>query len=239
MPNTPAIPPKRPAPPPVPGKAGPKPPPPPAAALMKPIAGADQIPLTVDGLANYFNMDILREVVAYQRKERGCAGVYNRPARADGVAGGLIVNNGSREIYVFGDIHGNLPRLEVILDTVGKLLRSKNSNIEVVFLGDIIHREKSDLTDMESSFKALKTIVMLHRLFPDRVHLVPGNHDNACSNRAVFDVIYDYPQQDHSRWGSHINEAIGQGRMKNDDFDFRMQVGKKMIPQALEFARFL
>jgi len=238
-PNTPPIPPRRPVLPPVPGKTGPKPPPPPAAAVMRPIVGASQIPLTVDSLANSFTMDILREVVNYQQKERGCAGVYSRPARTDNVAGGLIVNNGSRDMYVFGDEHGNVPRLEVILDIIGPLLRDPKANIEVVFLGDLLHREKTDIADMGSSFKVLKAVVMLQRLFPERVHLLLGNHDSACSNRTIFDVVYDYPHNDHSQWGHYLNEAINQGKMQMNDFDFRMRVGKRDVPQALEFARYL
>ncbi|MBN2057874.1 MAG: metallophosphoesterase [Candidatus Saganbacteria bacterium] len=82
---------------------------------------------------------------------------------------------------VIGDLHGNTDRLERILQEFGPRLAA--GEISLLFLGDIIHPEgENNLRDMRSSLEALNTIIRLKQLFPDRVNLLLGNHDEIRPN---------------------------------------------------------
>ncbi|HTY12599.1 MAG TPA: metallophosphoesterase [Candidatus Omnitrophota bacterium] len=90
----------------------------------------------------------------------------------------LIKFNPRKEIVAVGDLHGNIARLDRLVNDLGPRLAS--GEIVLTFLGDAIHPEKGDdkkLRDMSASIATLNTIINLKKMYPDRVHFLIGNHD--------------------------------------------------------------
>jgi hypothetical protein len=102
--------------------------------------------------------------------------------------GALLRLDSGREVVVVGDLHGNVPRLDLLLREFGPRLDA--GEISLVFLGDVIHPEGATrAADMRSSIETLNTIIRLKQLFPEQVHLLLGNHDEIVAtdpNNLVF-----------------------------------------------------
>jgi len=131
--------------------------------------------LTVDNLVKMFSLENLKKAVTCLRNEIG-GEYYARPTTQLDTPGGLVVHNGKRKVVLVGDKHGNEARFDLLLRQLAPRLAA--GEIEICFLGDLIHPEsKAKIGDMTSSLRMLKAVIMLKKLYPDRVHLTPGNHD--------------------------------------------------------------
>lgn len=238
-----------PLPPPIPKRNPSSPPPLPPAALrngavlpsgsLPPISHRVSYPvkaLTVDNLVKAFSEQKLEEAVSLLMNETG-GKYYSRPASLLGGPGALIQHNSQRKAAILGDLHGNEPRLDLVLEKMGPLLASGEA--ELWLLGDIIHPEKADrLDDMASSLRVLKAVVMLKTLFPDRVHVCMGNHDILFTRAEVLDAVVEhrmrYPEQGVKAAAAYIIKHAGY-----QDADGPMYVGKKrgkeMVLQGLPF----
>lgn len=89
--------------------------------------------------------------------------------------GSLVHINEDRDVVVVGDLHGNINRLDRILNEFGPRLSS--GRVVLVFLGDAIHREKENLDEMSSSIEVLNAIIRLKWRYPEQIHYLLGNHD--------------------------------------------------------------
>lgn len=76
------------------------------------------------------------------------------------------------EIYVIGDIHGNLDTLLRLIEIIGK----KNPEI-VIFLGDIVDRGIKQL-------ECLILILVLKIRYPNKYYLLKGNHETLEMNQS-------------------------------------------------------
>lgn len=91
----------------------------------------------------------------------------------------------TKEIHFIGDVQGRGDHVEAILnqkDDRGRRLWEKLRDDEaiVVFLGDLIHEERTGLTDdMYSSVVTVQNIMQLKIEFPENVYVLSGNHDVA------------------------------------------------------------
>jgi len=84
----------------------------------------------------------------------------------------LRVDNNDDEIFVIGDIHGNLDSLLNFL----KIIRSNNPKY-IIFLGDIVDRGPKQL-------ECLIIILSLKIKNPERFYLLRGNHESYEMNKA-------------------------------------------------------
>ncbi|MFA6431161.1 MAG: metallophosphoesterase [Candidatus Margulisiibacteriota bacterium] len=100
--------------------------------------------------------------------EKGKAGFFTRD-RA------LLTLDPAKKTIVVGDLHSNIKRLDKLLDEYGPQLAS--GELQLVFLGDIVHPERKDLCDLTTFLKTLSAFIVLKSKFPDRVHVIEGNHD--------------------------------------------------------------
>ncbi len=79
----------------------------------------------------------------------------------------------TEEIYVFGDIHGNLQSLLKIIE----IIKKKNKPKFVIFLGDIVDRGPKQL-------ECLIIVLILKILEPKTFFLLKGNHETLEMNQA-------------------------------------------------------
>lgn len=101
---------------------------------------------------------------------------------------------GAKPIMVVGDLHGNEDNLNELLGVYGAAL--DRGEIKLVFLGDILHPERGDLREMASSFRLLKSVIMLKIIYPKQVHFILGNHDQIYTSQAALNVALEAHQAD-------------------------------------------
>src|SRR5580693_5558251 len=93
-----------------------------------------------------------------------------------GRSGGIIEPPGADEVMVVGDLHGNLPAFKKVL-ALAALDRNPGRHL---VLQELIHGklmypdEKGD-----RSHQLLDVVAALKCQYPDRVHLILGNHELA------------------------------------------------------------
>ncbi|MHA1490823.1 MAG: metallophosphoesterase [Promethearchaeota archaeon] len=90
------------------------------------------------------------------------------------------------EIYVIGDIHGNLQTLIGLIKLI-----NKNNPKHVIFLGDLVDRGPAQL-------ECLFVVLSLKVLFPNRYYLLKGNHETLEMNKYYGfyqEFIERYPAQ--------------------------------------------
>lgn len=83
----------------------------------------------------------------------------------------LEIDRSDEEIYVVGDIHGNLNSLTKLLEII-----KKNDPKKVIFLGDFVDRGLKQL-------ECLLTVLSLKILEPNRYYLLKGNHETLEMNQ--------------------------------------------------------
>ncbi|MFW9824313.1 MAG: metallophosphoesterase [Candidatus Thorarchaeota archaeon] len=81
------------------------------------------------------------------------------------------IQNGEKEVYVIGDIHGNLDTLLKIFEVI-----ELNEPEFVIFLGDIVDRGSKQV-------ECLLFILVLKILEPQRYYLLRGNHETLEMNQ--------------------------------------------------------
>jgi hypothetical protein len=103
-----------------------------------------------------------------------------RPRSAADKPGGLVEfpPDDDREMIVVGDIHANRRNLKAVLMDRGNLNKLARNEAVVIFLGDIVHDERTGyLCEMESSIEVLDIVIHLINRYPGNVYYLRGNHD--------------------------------------------------------------
>ncbi|MFX1419583.1 MAG: metallophosphoesterase [Promethearchaeota archaeon] len=106
----------------------------------------------------------------------------------------LKVKEKDDEVYVIGDIHGNLKSL---MDLVG--LINKTNPKYVIFLGDIVDRGPMQ-------FECLIIVLALKILFPLKYYILRGNHETLEMNQ-YYGFFQEFVSKfnDHSKFNEIIN----------------------------------
>ncbi|MFW6138043.1 MAG: metallophosphoesterase [Spirochaetota bacterium] len=103
-----------------------------------------------------------------------------RPLNSSGIPGGLVKfsPNEKREFIIVGDLHANKRNLKAILQDSGNLYRLEEDQAVMVFLGDIVHDERTGhLKEMHSSIQAMDIVIHLINKYPHNIIYLKGNHD--------------------------------------------------------------
>jgi serine/threonine-protein phosphatase PP1 catalytic subunit len=96
----------------------------------------------------------------------------------------LNLSENNNEIYVIGDIHGNLTTLLAIV----KIIRDKNPE-RVIFLGDLVDRGPKQL-------ECLLMVLILKILEPQKYFLLKGNHETLEMNQ-YYGFVQDFMNRFH------------------------------------------
>jgi hypothetical protein len=104
-----------------------------------------------------------------------------RPRDAEGRPGGLVEIPDEVIPVVVGDLHGQVDNLVTILIEGRTLDGLESGRVAVVLLGDVVHPQEGDLTDMASSLLITDLVVRLMISFPGRVVHLRGNHETFSS----------------------------------------------------------
>jgi len=94
--------------------------------------------------------------------------------------GGLIEfpRDESREMVIIGDLHANKRNLKAILQDSGNLHKLERNEAVLVFLGDVIHDERTGhLKEMQSSIQIMDILIHLINKYPGNIIYLLGNHD--------------------------------------------------------------
>lgn len=94
----------------------------------------------------------------------------------------------AEEVYVIGDIHGNLETLMKLVE----IINNNNPKI-VIFLGDIVDRGSKQ-------FECLLIVLALKILYPSRYYILRGNHETVEMNK-----YYGFFQDFIHRFNDKIN----------------------------------
>lgn len=76
------------------------------------------------------------------------------------------------EVYVFGDLHGDLSSLTKVFNELNLIDKLENENVKLVFLGDYIDRGERQL-------ETILSLLVLKTHYPTKVILLRGNHEPA------------------------------------------------------------
>ncbi len=94
----------------------------------------------------------------------------------------INVSDPDNEVYVIGDIHGNLQSLLKIYDLI-----KENKPHYIIFLGDLVDRGPHQL-------ECLITILCLKIIEPYRFYILRGNHETLEMNKA-YGFFYEFIQK--------------------------------------------
>lgn len=181
------------------------------------------------------------------------SGAYNkyflRQSMSDGRLGSLVRLKGhAGGVVTIGDLHGNVDRLNLILKEFGPQLQS--GELSLVFLGDLIHPEsKTNLADMRASFGLLNAVIQLKLQYPDRVHILKGNHDvildgvkSPADRRRVVEHIYNHQRDSGLTLFNDIQalnalDPAARGLRLGKLYDQKDPT--TFVPQTVEFLRYM
>jgi predicted phosphodiesterase len=107
--------------------------------------------------------------------------------------GNLVSLPGTAELVVTGDIHGHRRNFERVV-SFADLANHPNRHI---ILQEIVHGGLEDATGCCLSYKLLFDVVRYKLQFPDRIHMIMGNHDTSVINNS--NVMKD---------GKEMNQAM-------------------------------
>lgn len=197
--------------------------------------------LTVDNLVAMFSLQYLKQAVTYLRDDYGSEH-YSRPAAQIDMPGGLLVHDGQRPVVLVGDKHGNEARLDLLLRNLAPRLAA--GEIELAFMGDLLHpEEKDNLSNMASSLRVLKVVIMLKALYPDRVHLTLGNHDILFTKPEILKVIVEHeflrPEEDITDLAKYMVQNVTVEEKDRPMFNGKKDRDGKDILQSLILLRVL
>ena len=92
------------------------------------------------------------------------------------------------KILILPDIHGRAFYQKALYEAVDK-------GAEIVCLGDYLDPYPGDDLHERGVFAPLKELVEVKKQYPERVHLLIGNHDSSYMlNRHICEHRYDYKQ---------------------------------------------
>ncbi|MBI5399927.1 metallophosphoesterase [Candidatus Saganbacteria bacterium] len=142
-------------------------------------------PLTVKGLSRVPpTIAQIDQAIASRCFDPG-TGVVRAANNLDEPGDFLQLDATKRKTVLIGDLHANLGNLQIILERYRVQLERREVNL--VFLGDVIHTEEGDtlaeLLETKSSLQIMDVLINLQCLYPECVHILRGNHDEAASGR--------------------------------------------------------
>jgi hypothetical protein len=94
--------------------------------------------------------------------------------RTPGRAGSVVSLDDAEEVMVVGDLHGNLPAFKWVLGEAG-LDRHPGRHLVLQELVHEINKNQEDRPDL--SHRLVDLVSALKCQYPDRVHLILGNHE--------------------------------------------------------------
>jgi hypothetical protein len=136
------------------------------------LALRDLVGGSLDKLAPEPALDCLRQV------NRSLQEDPHRPLASDGLPGGLVELPDELVPVIIGDLHANLDNLVKILSENRFVEEMVQGHAAVILLGDAVHREESQLDEMESSVLMMDFILRMMRALPGRFIYLRGNHDS-------------------------------------------------------------
>lgn len=104
-----------------------------------------------------------------------------RPRNREGAPGGLVELPETVVPIIVGDLHGRVDNLITVLSEGRALDTLEEGRAALILLGDVIHPEDGDLTDMTSSLLTHDVVVRLILAFPGRIIHLRGNHETFSS----------------------------------------------------------
>jgi hypothetical protein len=90
-----------------------------------------------------------------------------------GRVGGVVAPEGVEEVMVVGDLHGNIPAFRRVLEVA---VLNQNPGRHLV-LQELIHGPRFYPEGGDQSHQLLDMVASLKCRYPDRVHLILGNHE--------------------------------------------------------------
>ena len=97
----------------------------------------------------------------------------------EGNPGGIIQFPEDKTVVMLGDVHSSVDNVLSTIAQGGMLAALERGTACLVFLGDLVHTEKSDqLEEMDSSLFILDLFCMLKRRFPENIFYIRGNHES-------------------------------------------------------------
>jgi len=90
-----------------------------------------------------------------------------------GRSGGIVAPVGVSEVMVVGDLHGNIPAFRRLLDVAALSLNPTRHLV----LQELIHGPRNYPEGGDRSHQLVDLVAALKCLYPDRVHLILGNHE--------------------------------------------------------------
>ena len=114
------------------------------------------------------------------------------------------------EVLIVGDLHGDLNALMGVFDVenVTKRLVRRDENFYLIFLGDYIDRGRRQIN-------VLRSVLVLKYLFPDRVFLLRGNHEEVIVKGGGSDVKFSSAEDKEDdlttfvgRWENEFRDVL-------------------------------
>lgn len=102
------------------------------------------------------------------------------------------------DVFVFGDLHGDLDALTLFFEKLGLMDKLENENVKLVFLGDYVDRGDKQL-------ETITTLLILKKLYPDKIILLRGNHEPA---PILEPVPHDFPIILNTKYGYEIGNKV-------------------------------
>ncbi len=148
-------------------------------------SGTSQQERTLSKLPDKYDPKIYRVLTPIEKIKMAINNIIDfdhslRPLNVDGYPGGLVEfpKTEKREFIVVGDLHANKKNLKAILQDSKNLYKLRDNKTVMVFLGDIVHDERTGhLDEMESSIEILDIVIHLINKFPQNIVYLLGNHD--------------------------------------------------------------
>lgn len=102
-----------------------------------------------------------------------------RPRTADGTPGGYLDLRGvNKEIYILGDLHGNIHNLKCTLKTDNLQEKLEQDKAVLILLGDLVHNDHTgSLRETKGSIEILDFTIDLINQYPGNILYTLGNHD--------------------------------------------------------------
>jgi predicted phosphodiesterase len=114
-----------------------------------------------------------------------------RPRASNKTPGGLIEipDSDMREFILIGDLHASKRNLKYILLDSGNLGKLRENRLVILFLGDIVHDDRTGhMHDMRSSIETLDIVLHLLERYPKNIMYLLGNHDTFSDNLSKLGI---------------------------------------------------
>lgn len=132
-------------------------------------------------------------------------------SRATSARKGMVVSlpESAAEVVVAGDLHGNLANLRAILE----LTKLESHPARHLILQEFVHGSGRTSAGGDNSYRLLNAVCILKVQFPNRVHLLLGNHELSqwTGRKIAKDGVYlndHFEEGVESAYGSRSTEVL-------------------------------